>query len=266
MNYYKVVNYIFLVTVLIFSITIAYIIKVEKSVVEFPPRSSPCPDYWSLDPSGDCIVNPSYNNIGNCSFHPAIGDTSYQFFNMDPYCSAQHKDTIVSGTISHEELQNYVCKSRNDTPTNAKCDEEVDFPRKNFDSLSNCDKQKWARKHEVAWSGINDIDPSFCFPETTKSKDNALYDYKSYLNDNSNFAIVQNKSHSVIFNVTIIVTCICVLMRILIASRRLLSVIFIVTIIFTCIYVLMRILIASPPPPLPPPLPPEGDRGPIDIS
>ena len=154
---------------------IYYVITSELMPVDFPPRTSRCPDYWVYDQSyNGCFGSayPNYNgNISNYEYNGS--DISYNDLGQIVY-ARNNSDTSFNFNIGN--LSNTSMSSYYEDDSNRRY---IDFDV-SYNTL--CKKYEWAKKYNITWSGISSLDPEYCKvvkEEEDTSKD-ILDDYRDY--------------------------------------------------------------------------------------
>ena len=66
LNFQRIVLIIAIIMLIVAMIFIGYALYRQSSDVAWPPETPKCPDYWTVDDSGNC-TNP--NNIKNCEYN-----------------------------------------------------------------------------------------------------------------------------------------------------------------------------------------------------
>jgi hypothetical protein len=115
MSFYVIVLIIAIIILIITLASVGVLLKKIKTNQVFPPSASRCPDYWTIDSKGYCIV-PNGENSMNV---PSVGYLT---------------DTVglYNGVVDF-----------NDASWN------------NTGSSALCAKNKWANKYSVHWGGVS---------------------------------------------------------------------------------------------------------------
>ena len=66
LNFQRIVLIIAIVMLIAAMIFIGYALYRQTSVIAWPPETPKCPDYWTVDASGNCTNS---NNVQNCEYN-----------------------------------------------------------------------------------------------------------------------------------------------------------------------------------------------------
>ena len=152
------------IAILIFSILLIYTgVEMSKQKSIYPPIIPNCPDLWTIDNNGNCIIPQDANsNIGTLSSKP-----------LYYYDNANANFTSSTMTYGYSFLPQVKVKDKtysgNETGKNGYLSYDIPFgfdqanPTKiNFNDPGwgsqgdpNCAMQLWAKQHGISWDGIN---------------------------------------------------------------------------------------------------------------
>jgi hypothetical protein len=128
--FYKITILVFIVF-LILALTVIGILMGKKSnAVVYPPVANTCPDYWTQDGSGNCIIPNQY-----CTVDKAGGN-----YSCEP--NVLNGMNTVSGTTPGLVVLN--------DPKLNKTTLQI-----NFQKSTTCDQKKWAMQNNIVWDGVS---------------------------------------------------------------------------------------------------------------
>lgn len=73
LNFQRIVIIIAIIMLIITMVFIGYALYRQSSDVAWPPKIPKCPDYWTLDASGNCIKPKNFT--GQCEYNGIQGGT-----------------------------------------------------------------------------------------------------------------------------------------------------------------------------------------------
>jgi hypothetical protein len=115
--------------ILIFT-TVGILSKYATTDKVFPPIANTCPDYWSVDPSGNCII-PQKNGANSGTVY--TGDA----INL----TADKTDTSKTFTPGYDSTGSYI--------------KFTDPVWSTLGKSAVCGKKKWASTNSLQWDGIS---------------------------------------------------------------------------------------------------------------
>ena len=159
MKLFHIIIIVVAVAILIATTILMYAMFGSKSPL-FPPIAANCPDYWSLDANGMCIIPKDNSNMGNIAGHQIY---KYEMINQKPTYSRLSKmyNTIKGieedGIPYNENLGYYTTDFPYGYDETNPQKNVVDFNHIDWDIYGSgaCEKQKWANIHNIAWDGIS---------------------------------------------------------------------------------------------------------------
>lgn len=120
-----------IVLILIFA-TIGILTKYSTADNVYPPKANTCPDYWSVDNSGKCII---------------------------PDKDAKNRGYIYSGTSTTINLTADDAEtSKVYTPGYNSSSSNIDFNDPAWSTIGKttiCAKKQWANKNNIIWDGVS---------------------------------------------------------------------------------------------------------------
>jgi hypothetical protein len=134
----------FQLTVLSIFVVLAILILVAFSIMlsskkdadsEYPSSYANCPDYWTMDASGNCIINQNINK-GNVEIY-------------------ENKDK----TPGYTEVIDQVPANINFKAAEWDDNQRIDIIK---GLKGRCSLKAWANEYNVKWDGVNNYNSKFC--------------------------------------------------------------------------------------------------------
>lgn len=131
------------VTFLILCLTgVGILMKYQNAGQPFPPAAQPCPDGWTVDPSGICGAN-----MGNSDNIGTFGSTTGKDLSLNsPYFSS----FIFPST--------YLNKATSIVPLTG-LDISINFSGTNA-TWTTCQQKNWANQYGIEWDGVSNYNGS----------------------------------------------------------------------------------------------------------
>lgn len=123
---------------------------------EYPATYANCPDYWTMDANGNCLVPASGSNQGTNTgagtYTDATKTPGYTPSSAAVTASAPGVTPVVAARDAVLENINFKDTNWNDNTTNPILK----------GLTGRCSLKAWANEYKVKWDGVNNYNSKFC--------------------------------------------------------------------------------------------------------
>lgn len=157
MNTFHILTII--IAIVVFSISLIYLgIEFSKKDTTYSPIIPNCPDYWTTDEKGNCIIPQSKKNTGNLQSKPMYyygnfsGSTTSKGYSFLP-----KMDYIEKKNSGIQQPKNGYTKMDIPYGLNDSNPTYINFNDPGWSSEGDpyCGMQSWAATHSITWDGLN---------------------------------------------------------------------------------------------------------------
>jgi hypothetical protein len=138
--FYLIVAGVAIFVLVIILASMGLMLQYQDNQIVYPPTARTCPDYWSMDLSGNCVF-PS--------------DTSVNVGNLDSSHAGIHPSGLTTNSPITSSPLLYAPFAKSTTTITGKTSWAFDPNNTAWGTNSVCLKRQWAKTNNIEWDGIS---------------------------------------------------------------------------------------------------------------